>query len=154
PTTFPERTLFLTERVACLCRLAPADVEFLLAEYRDHFDLLPTGARHRYRLTPRGHVGVVVAPTCRLVVRPKVPLRPLFSRREPPPPLPAERDAVTPEDGTAVLDFLAGQLAARLAERTAAGLHRGYREQAEQGPFLHGRLDLAAQLREAPGRKD
>jgi 5-methylcytosine-specific restriction enzyme subunit McrC len=53
-----------------------------------------------------------------------------------------------------VLDFLAGQLAVRMAERAAAGLHRGYREQAEQGPFLHGRLDLASQLREAPARKD
>jgi 5-methylcytosine-specific restriction enzyme subunit McrC len=39
-------------------------------------------------------------------------------------------------------------------ERTAAGLHRGYREQSVQGPTLHGQLDLAAQMREAPGRKE
>jgi 5-methylcytosine-specific restriction enzyme subunit McrC len=52
-----------------------------------------------------------------------------------------------------VLDFLAGQLAAGIARRVAAGLHRGYREQAEQGPILHGRLDLPAQLRAAPGKE-
>ena len=53
-----------------------------------------------------------------------------------------------------VLDFLAGRLARLLAERSAAGLRRGYRERAEAGPFLHGRIDVPAQLREGPGRKD
>jgi 5-methylcytosine-specific restriction enzyme subunit McrC len=33
-------------------------------------------------------------------------------------------------------------------------LHRAYRERREQGAVLQGRLDLTAQLREAPGRKE
>jgi 5-methylcytosine-specific restriction enzyme subunit McrC len=45
-------------------------------------------------------------------------------------------------------------LARKLAEQAAAGLHRAYRERTEQGPYLHGTLDLPAQLREDPGRKD
>ena len=46
------------------------------------------------------------------------------------------------------LDFFAGQLACRMAQRVRAGLHRGYRERRESGPALRGRLDVAAQLRE------
>jgi 5-methylcytosine-specific restriction enzyme subunit McrC len=53
-----------------------------------------------------------------------------------------------------VLDFLAGRLAALLEERAAAGLRRGCREQPERGPYVHGRLDVPAQLRDDPGRKD
>jgi 5-methylcytosine-specific restriction enzyme subunit McrC len=53
-----------------------------------------------------------------------------------------------------VLDFLASRLAALLAERAAAGLHRAYAEQAGAGPFLRGGLDLPAQLRGGDGRKD
>jgi 5-methylcytosine-specific restriction enzyme subunit McrC len=53
-----------------------------------------------------------------------------------------------------VLRFLALQLAQRMHERAEAGLHRDYREQLEQGPFLHGRLDVPAQLRQGPARKE
>jgi 5-methylcytosine-specific restriction enzyme subunit McrC len=150
----PVRTLTLTERVPRVCRLAPADVRFLLAEHRAHLRLMPTGRRDRYRLTALGHVGVVVAPTCRLVIRPKVPLANLFFLLDPLAPVAAASDAVAPEPGTEALAFLAGQLARKLAERAVAGLHRAYRERTEQGPFLHGTLDLPAQLREDPGRKD
>jgi 5-methylcytosine-specific restriction enzyme subunit McrC len=150
----PARTVILTERTARVCRLAPADVEFLLAHHRTHFELTPTGRRHAYRLRPAGLAGVVVAPTCRLVVRPKVPLVNLFHLLDPLAPLPAAADAVTPAPGAEALDFLAGQFALRLEERAGAGLHRAYRERATEGPFLHGALDLPAQLRAAPGRKD
>ena len=64
------------------------------------------------------------------------------------------RDEAALAPGAEVLDFLAGRLARLLAERSAAGLRRGYRERAEEGPFLHGRIDVPAQLREGPGRKD
>jgi 5-methylcytosine-specific restriction enzyme subunit McrC len=150
----PARTVTLTERAGRVCRLAPADVDYLLAHHRTHFELTPTGRRHVYRLTPAGVAGVVVAPTCRLVVRPKVPLVNLFHLLDPLAPLPAAADGVTPTPGTEALDFLAGQFALRLAERAGAGLHRAYRERAAEGPFLHGALDLPAQLRDAPGRKD
>jgi 5-methylcytosine-specific restriction enzyme subunit McrC len=148
------RTLILTERTPHFARLTPADVAFLLEHHRGHVEVLPTGRRDRYRLTALGRVGVLVAPTCRLVIRPKVPLANLFAMLDPLAPVPAERDAVTPATGTEALEFLAGQLTRRLSERVAAGLHRAYREHSEKGTVLHGRFDLPAQLREAPGRKD
>jgi 5-methylcytosine-specific restriction enzyme subunit McrC len=149
-----QRTLILTERVPSECHLAPADVAFLLAEHSNRFQLLPTDRRDRYRLRPLGVVGVLVAPTCRLVIRPKIPLRSLFHLIDPAASLPATDDRTTPAPAESVLDFLAGQLAHRLTERAAAGLHRAYAERSEQAAFLHGRLDVTAQLREPPGRKE
>jgi 5-methylcytosine-specific restriction enzyme subunit McrC len=148
------RTVVLTERIARPVRFAPADVAFLLTRHRGRIDVLPTWRRHRYRVTALGYAGVLVAPTCRLVIRPKIPLQNLFVLLDPTAPVPSEADASSPEPVGELLDFLAGQLAHRLAARAVAGLHRGYRERADEGPTLHGRLDLQAQLREAPGRKD
>ncbi len=151
--TPPVRTLALTERVPARVRLAPEAADFLLAGWRHAVALTPTRRRHRYRLTPLGHVGVLSAPGVRLVIRPKVPLRNVFFMLDPAAPLPTIDDATAPEPAGLLLDFLAGQLARRMAERAAAGLHRGYAEDAEAGPFLRGRLDLPAQLREPrPGR--
>ncbi len=150
----PGRTLYLTERVPQHCRLLPADVSFLLRCHRGRLEVAPTGRRSVYHLTARGCAGVLVAPGCRLVIRPKIPLDTLFFLLDPLAPVPAAADRTAAADGDEVLDFLAGQLACRLGDRAAAGLHRGYREGREDGPFLHGRLDLAAQLREAPARKD
>jgi 5-methylcytosine-specific restriction enzyme subunit McrC len=146
--------VWLTERVPRCCRLPPADVACLMDRYRRHLEVAPTGRRCVYRLTPRGCAGVVVAPGCRLVIRPKIPLDNLFFLLDPLAPAPAAPDRAAAVPGDEVLDFLAGQLACRLAARSAAGLHRGYRERREGGPFLHGRLDVPAQLREAPGRKE
>jgi 5-methylcytosine-specific restriction enzyme subunit McrC len=134
--------------------LAPADVAFLLEHHRGHVEVLPTGRRDRYRLTALGCVGVLVVPTCRLVIRPKIPLANLFAMLDPLAPVPVASDAVAPATGTETLEFLAGQLTRGMSERVGAGLHRAYRERREQGTVLHGRLDLPAQLREAPGRKD
>jgi 5-methylcytosine-specific restriction enzyme subunit McrC len=135
-------------------RLAPADVAFLLEHHRAHVAVAPTGRRDVYRLTPRGHVGVLAAPCCRLVVQPKISLDNLFFLLDPTAPVPAAPDHTAPIRGDEVLNFLAGQLAGRLAGRLAGGLHRGYRERQAQGPFVHGRLDLPAQARQAPARKD
>ena len=150
----PRQTLVLTERTAAVCRLSAADVDFLLAGHRAHVEILPTRRRGRYRLTPTGHVGIIAAPHSRLVIRPKVPVRNLFHLLDPAAPLPAVEDEATVEPGTEALDFLAGRLAGLLAERAAAGLHRAYAERADAGPFLQGRLDVPAQLREPTGRKD
>ncbi|HTU19466.1 MAG TPA: hypothetical protein VMG10_15505 [Gemmataceae bacterium] len=148
------RTLFLTERLPREVRLAPVDVAFLLEHHRGHLEVLTTGRRDRYRLTALGCAGVVTAPTCRFVIRPKIPLVNVFAMLDPLADVHAEGDSIAPRTGTETLDFLAGQLARRMAEHIAAGLHRAYRECREQGTVLHGRLDLPAQLREAPGRKD
>jgi 5-methylcytosine-specific restriction endonuclease McrBC regulatory subunit McrC len=152
--TPPRRTLLLTERVATECRLTAEDVHFLLAGHRAHVELLPTRHRGRYSLTPTGHVGTIVGPNVRLVIRPKIPLSNLFHLLDPAGPLPVVDDATAATPGTEALDFLAGRLAHLLRERAAAGLHRAYAERAEQGPFLHGRLDVAAQLRDPNGRRD
>jgi 5-methylcytosine-specific restriction enzyme subunit McrC len=147
-------SIHLRERTATECRLDLDDVAFLLAEHRAHLEVAPTRTPDCYRLTPAGHVGVIVAPNCRLVIRPKIPLRNLFHLLEPTARLPDVPDQTATTPGTAALDFLASQLAALLADRVRAGLHRGYVEQATQGRFLQGQLDVPAQLREPGGRKD
>jgi 5-methylcytosine-specific restriction enzyme subunit McrC len=148
------RTVTLTERVSHVCRLAPSDAAYLLAHHSAHLDLAPTGRRHVYRVTATGHVGVIGAPGCRLVIRPKIPLRNLLYFLDPALALPSVPDRVTAAEGTELLDVLAGLFARLLAERTAAGLHHDYAERTEQGPFLHGRLDVPAQMRESPVRKE
>src|SRR5262249_47881785 len=107
-----------------------------------------------YRLTPTGHVGTIVGPGCRLVILPKIPVRNLAHLLDPAGPLPVADDRVTPVQGDRVLDLLARRLARLPEGRGAARLHRAYAERSEQGPSLHGRLDLPAQLRDQPGRKD
>ncbi len=146
-------TVTLTERTPADCRLEPADVEFLLAAHRPHLDLVPTRERDRFRLIPRGHVGTIVAPHCRLLIRPKLPVRNLFFLLDPDASAPPEEDRTTAGQGSDLLDFLATRLARLLAECAACGLHRAYVERPVQGPFVQGRLDLPAQLRDAPGRK-
>jgi 5-methylcytosine-specific restriction endonuclease McrBC regulatory subunit McrC len=152
PMPAPRRTLALTERVPHICRLAREDVDYLLAEHRGHVEVTPTRQQHRYRLVAAGHVGVLVTPGCRLVIRPKIPLANLFHLLDPDAELSEAADASTPEPGGEALDFLARRLALRMRDRAASGLHRGYAERAEQGAVLQGRLDLTAQLRE--GRKE
>jgi 5-methylcytosine-specific restriction enzyme subunit McrC len=148
------RTLILTERRPHIARLTPGDVAFLLEHHRGRLEVLPTGRRDRYRLTALGWVGVLIAPTCRFVIHPKIPLVNVFAMLDPLAAVPRDGDRIAPERGTEALEFLAGQLAQRMSERVTAGLQRAYRQQCEQGAVLHGRLDLPAQLREAPGRKD
>jgi 5-methylcytosine-specific restriction enzyme subunit McrC len=148
------RTILLRERIPRECRLSRADVDLLLAEHRPHVEVVPTHCRGRYRLTPTGHVGTIVLPTRRLVIRPKIPLANLFHLLDPTSPPPVIDDRPETVVGTEALDFLAGRLAVLLGERAAAGLHRGYAERSGRGPFLQGRLDVAAQVRDGGARKD
>jgi 5-methylcytosine-specific restriction enzyme subunit McrC len=152
--TPPPRTIWLKERVSRECRLPPADVAFLLGEHRTHLEIAGTGRRGYYRLTPAGHVGTIVGPSRRLVIRPKIPLTNLGHLLDPASAVPLGNDQAAAVPGAEVLDFLAGRLAQLLAERSAAGLHRAYAERDEQAPFLQGRLDLPAQLRDPAGRRD
>ncbi len=147
-------TLLLRERRPRECRLARADVDFLLAEHRAHVEVVPTRERGRYRLTPLGHVGTIVAPRRRLVIRPKIPLVNLFHLLDPTTPVPVVEDRTHAVAGAEALDFLGARLVRLLAERAAAGLHRGYAERSSRGAFLQGRLDVPAQLRSSAARKD
>src|SRR5262245_1947443 len=99
----PRRPLLLTERTPRLCRLPPADVAYLLQQHRTRLELLPTGERHRYRVTPAGVAGVIVAPTRRLVISPKIPLRNLLYLLDPLAHLDTQPDRVAPADGTEAL---------------------------------------------------
>jgi 5-methylcytosine-specific restriction enzyme subunit McrC len=147
-------TLLLTERLRAECSLSGEDLEFLLAEHGHHLHIVPTRRPSVYRLTPTRLVGLLVAPTCRLVIRPKIPLRSLYHLLDPSATPPAVT-SVTPEDvSRALLDFLALRLVALLEERLAVGLHRWYAEQEGEERFLQGRLDVAAQLRQTAARPD
>lgn len=148
------RTFVLTERRPHITRLHPEEVAYLLEHHRGRLEVLPAGRRDRYRLTALGCAGVLVAPACRFVIRPKIPLANVLAMLDPLAEVPSGGDRIAAEKGTEALEFLAGQLARRMTERVAAGLYRAYRERREQGTVLHGRLDLPAQLREASGRKD
>src|SRR5439155_6114159 len=105
----------LTERTAAECRLTPDDVDFLLAAHRAHVRLTPTRQRDVYRLTPGGHVGTIVAPSCRLLIRPKIPVRNLFYLLDPSGPVPVAEDRTTAAPGADLLDLLAAHLARPLA---------------------------------------
>jgi len=148
------RTLHLTERKQQIERLANAAVGFLLEHHRAQLEVLPTGRAGYYQLRPRGVVGVIVAPGCRLVIAPKIPLRNLFFLLDPEQPWPTPSDSGEARPACGVLDFLAGQLAVLMRQREQAGLHRDYREQPEQGAHLHGRLDVTEQVRQGPARKE
>jgi 5-methylcytosine-specific restriction enzyme subunit McrC len=146
-TTSAHRTYLLTERIGAECRLTSADVDFLLAEHRTHVELVPTNRRQHYRLTPAGHVGTLLAPSCRLVIRPKIPVRNLFYLLDPNAPLPVVADSTALSRVADPLDFLARRLAQLMSERASAGLQRGYVERMDQSPFLQGRLDVSAHAR-------
>lgn len=148
------RTLLLRERQPRDCRLSSADVRYLLERHSHHLHLAPTGRRRIYQLTPAGHVGVIAAPDTRLVLRPKIPLQSLFFLLDPTAAIMLPSDETMPVPGSEAINFLAGRLAQLLEERAAAGLHHGYAERAESGPFLQGRLDVAAQMRDPAGRRD
>jgi 5-methylcytosine-specific restriction enzyme subunit McrC len=150
----PPRTLHLIERTPQIARISSEDLAFLLERHRNHLEILPTGRAGRYQLRPRGVVGVIQAPDCRLVVAPKIPLRNLFFLLNPEQPLPAASDHTDARPADSVLDFLAGQLAFLMEQRERAGLYRDYREQAEQGSHLLGRLDVVEQMRQGPVHKD
>jgi 5-methylcytosine-specific restriction enzyme subunit McrC len=151
---FASRSLVLTERVPRRVRLSSTDIGLLLARYPGRFEIMPTQQRGMWQLTARGCAGTVVTPTVRITIRPKVSLENLLFLIDPTAAVLTAADHMAPIDGEDVFELLAGQFAVRLARLAAAGLHRSYREQHEQGALLQGRLDLAAQLREGAGRQE
>src|SRR5207244_9007956 len=130
------RTLILTERRCTECRLSGEEVDFLLTGHANHLRIVPTRRRSHFRLTPTRYIGVIAAPGCRLVIRPKVPLRALFHLLDPHSDLNRDSESSTAEPGIEALHFLARRLVVLLSERVTAGLHRSYAEQPNAGPFL------------------
>jgi 5-methylcytosine-specific restriction enzyme subunit McrC len=150
----PERTVVLTERTATACSLTPADLDFLLSQHRTRFEIVPADQAGWYRITPLGFVGVVIAPHCRFVLQPKIPVRCLLHLLDPLAELTPFLDRTDVAPGTEALNFLAGQLARLLGERLRAGLHQAYVERLTCGPVLQGRVDVTAQLRQPSLARD
>jgi hypothetical protein len=146
-------TLRLTEYRPREVRLHRADVDALLAHPRKPIEVVPIGRPGRYRLTAHGFAGVVHTPNLRVVLRPKIPAANLFLLLDPDAPPDTFPDRAAGEPGTEALDFLARRLAAEMRSRATAGLRRGYVERTDQQPFLHGRLEVAAQARETPAAR-
>src|SRR5687768_15835384 len=151
--TASPRTLRLTEYRPREVRLRRADVDALLAA-GSAVEVVPTRTPHRYRVTAQGVAGVLLTPNLRVVIRPKIPAANLFLLLDPDAPPEDAPDASAPEPGTEAIDFLARRLADAMRSRAAAGLRRGYVERADQQAFLQGRLDVAAQAREAVAARD
>jgi 5-methylcytosine-specific restriction endonuclease McrBC regulatory subunit McrC len=143
------QTLMLTERQATRCSLSGVDLDFLLANHAKHLQIVPTHDNGVFVLRPTRLVGLIVAPTCRLVIRPKLPLRSFAFLLD-------ADDDFQHYPGSArefeVLDILTRRLIRLLGERLAAGLHQSDVELSDEGLFLQGRLDVGAQLREEPRR--
>src|SRR5436190_19807662 len=97
-------TFQLNERMAAKCRLCPEDFAFLLGKHRAHIEIAATTRRGSYRLTPLGHVGTIVAPKCRLVIWPKIPVANLAYLLDPTTPLLVADDRVTPSARDNLLD--------------------------------------------------
>ncbi len=149
----PRRSLLLRERRPRRCRLTSDDVAYLSAEHRDHLAIEPTEKRGCYRLIPTGHVGAIVCPNARLIIHPKIPVSDFLRLLDPSAAIDTGEDHTVTEAGTAAFNVLAGRFARLLSAQITTGLHRGYAEHSEAGPFLQGRLDVSAQLRQT-GRKN
>lgn len=148
------QTIHLTERVARVCKLAEGDIEFLLSEHASHLDIRPTHRRGRYMLMSRGYVGTIALPSCRLLIRPKIPLANFFYLLDSENPILLADDQIDAGRATVFLDVLARRLAHLMQEQSARGLHRGYRRRQQQGSFLQGQLDVPSQMRISPARKN
>lgn len=138
--------LTLVERRPREVRLPRRVVAGLIDGYRGVVEVRPTGRRDRYRLTSLGYVGQFEIDGSVFELRPKVPLAGLLTLLDAPPDGRfADAGHALPLD--AVLDRLAVWLADELRAVADVGVQHGYRERADAGPYLRGRLDVAEQLR-------
>ncbi len=136
------KLLCLRDRRSRICRLAPDEVQYLLQQHREYLELRPTTKQHCWQITPRGIVGVILTPRRRITIDSKIAISKLLFMEEVTSVVPG----LTPTNQ--VLEQLVDELARRMIERASAGLQRGYRQRAYQGPRLLGALDLTAQLRQ------
>src|SRR4051794_2014637 len=111
------RTIRLRERRTSTLRLRRADAEHLLAVRRHVVEVVPTTERGTYRVTPRGWVGALNTPNCRLLIEPKIPLSSLAWLLGP--EVKALESAAQPGIDVWLATVLARGLAALMAERAA-----------------------------------
>jgi 5-methylcytosine-specific restriction enzyme subunit McrC len=146
-------TFVLTERVCSPLSLTVDDLVFL-HEQHPHLALVPTPRRGLWLVTPRNRVGVILAPSCRLVIQPKLPFANVWYLLDPDSELPTVLDGSSPSAADGFVDLLTRVFEQCLRTRVAAGLARAYAERSGQGGILQGRPDIAAQLRDNPLHKD
>lgn len=102
----------------------------------------------QWRITARQHVGVIVTPAIRLVIRPKIGLDNLFAMLGVGLPAQAWQAKTFAFDITAdLLAALSGFYARSLQQATVTGLVRAYRSESDRLVALRGRVDLPGQLR-------
>src|SRR5437870_2314396 len=114
------RIIRLVERRSRLCHLRRGDLDYLLAYHRAHLDVQPGHRRGVYRLTPRGYVGMIGAPECRLEIKPKIPLLNVLHLLDPDDSLTLASGLIQHNSAAGLLELLAGRFANLLAERVAA----------------------------------
>ncbi len=143
------RTIELIERRTRTVRLPRSEVDFLLGHARGVIEVTPTFERRVYRLTARGHVGVIDGPKGRYAIGPKIPwpnVCMLLGAR----PKGTAGERAEPEGG--LLGALANEFADRLDAVVRSGLVAGHGEEEGTSRFLRGRLRAAEQMRDAAAR--
>jgi 5-methylcytosine-specific restriction enzyme subunit McrC len=136
--------LRLVERRPREMRLPASVVAELLAVAPKRFEVLPTHRRGVYRLTSQGLVGELRLSRLSILIRPKIPLTNLaFLMGFTPPP-----DWSVNQDDPNCFDLVAVRLAELIRDRLREGLVKRYVEATDRQPFIKGRLDVAAQLRD------
>ena len=133
------RHVALTERRRKVVRLTRADAVALWRDFAAVVTLSLDARPGCYELAAGGYVGTFVAGGTSFTVRPKYPLTFLDTA--------AGRD-ITQGYGDDPAANLARRFAREFRELLAAGLLRGYAEQALDSPTVRGRLDFAAMMRE------
>ncbi len=133
------RHVTLTERRRKVVRLTRADAVKLRRDFAGVVTLSLDARPGCYEVAAGGSVGCFVAGETHFTIRPKYPLTYLDTA--------AGRD-FTQGHGDEVATTLARRLVREFRELLAAGLLRGYAEEALHSPTMRGRLDFAAMMRE------
>jgi len=147
------RTIHLRERRPRELRLSADAVRTLIDLPSRPLDLVPLGG-DRWRVVPRGVAGVVLTPSIRFHIRPKLPLGNLLRMIDPDLPLPVLEDLAQSQPGSEVLTILVRRLLELLTQRVRAGLKREYVETRQTDGFARGRIDIGDTMRKTDRRPD
>lgn len=135
-------TVRLVERRSVVRRLPRADVGELVARFRHVVEVTPTLNAGRYRLTARGWAGTFHTANRTWEVEPKVGWQQVGLLINGSVADDSDNGETGPDGSSGLLSLLAGRLAGLMAERSRAGLIRGYAERADESATVRGRIDF------------